>query len=271
MLSAYARLGITPELHRTERAGHAAELARAAHRDGDIHVLGGDGTVMEVVGAMVGSGVRVGIIPGGTGNQLARHLGIPLNVERAVAALATGTPRTMDLARLADGRYFAIAAGLGLDADMIALTSTAAKRRWGVGAYVGGAARALFGAKPFVVRAEVDGKIFEREVSLAMIANIGAVMDGRFKLGPGVRPDDGLLDLCLLSPSGAVDGVSIAARLAAGAFRDDHRMLFARGRHIRVQAPQGVRAEADGEMLAASRLDAQVVANAAVFVGVTGN
>lgn len=265
-LEAFARGGITPRVHHTSAAGHAAEIAAAEAGEGEVFVLGGDGTVMEVVGALVGRSNCVGVLPGGTGNQLARHLGIPLSVPRAVAALASACTVVLDLGRLADGRYFSLTAGIGLDAEMIARTSPASKRRFGVAAYVASAARALPGMQPFTVRVTADGERFERRASLAMIANVGAIMDGRFGLGPGVTPDDGWLDLCVLSPQGFVDGLRLAWRMSRRDFRPHPQMLFVRAKSVRIEGIAGVPAQADGELLSSPILEACVVPRAARFL-----
>ncbi len=265
-IAACRRNSIEPRVRRTTAAGHAAQLARDEAGDDDVLVLGGDGTVMEVVGALVGRRGAVGVLPGGTGNQLARHWGIPLNVSRAVRSFADGTVQTMDLGKLSDGRYFALTAGVGVDAEMIARASKESKRRFGVGAYVWSAARALPGMRPFTVRVTADGQTFEREASLAMVANVGAVMGGQFGLGPGVTPDDGWLDLCVLSPRGLVDGVGLAWRMLRRDFRPHPQMLFVRAKSLRIEAPAGVAAQADGELLAAPILEATVAPHAARFI-----
>lgn len=265
-LSACRAVGLSPRVRRTEAAGHAAQIAAAEADAEPVLVLGGDGTVMEVVGALVGRDVSVGVLPGGTGNQLARYLGIPLSVPRALRALVQAQTVTMDLGRLGDGRYFSLTAGYGLDAAMIAGADPALKRRIGVGAYVWSAARALPAMRSFRVRAQVDGETFESDVALAMIANVGAVMDGRFGLGPGIVPTDGLLDLCLFSAADLVDGVGLAWRMARRDFRPDPRMTFRRGRHIRLEAVGHVAAQADGELLHLPILEAKVVPAAARFL-----
>jgi diacylglycerol kinase family enzyme len=97
---ALASRSIAGEIIYTERPGHAAELAREhGHRYDAVFALGGDGTVMEVAGALSGSDVLVGVLAGGTGNLLARALGIPLRVDRAVSALAAGGELRVDLVR----------------------------------------------------------------------------------------------------------------------------------------------------------------------------
>ena len=271
-LAAFSALGTQVVVHRTTAAGDAARIATSLVAEltpagsDSLFVLGGDGTVMEAVGALVGQKVAIGILPGGTGNQLARHLRIPLRVGAAVRALSTPRLAPLDLGRLAGGRYFALTAGLGLDASMIELTTTASKRRFGVGSYVLGAARALGSQRPFTVRVEADGVVLEREARFAMIANVGDVMSGRFHFGPGVTPNDGLLDICVFSPGGLAEGIALAARLARSDFRPDPRMLFVRGKKVRISTDARVSAQADGELLAGTDLAATVVPAGALFL-----
>lgn len=265
-LAAFTKAGLTPRLHRTTAAGHAAQIAADEAGEGNVFVLGGDGTVMEAVGALVGRETAVGILPGGTGNQLARHLGIPLDVSRAVPALLAGAAQPMDLGRLGDGRYFSLTAGFGIDAAMIAGASPTAKRRFGVGAYVWSAALAMPQMRSFRIRVTVDGEALECEAALAMVANVGAVMDGRFGLGPGISPTDGALDLCVLSARGLGDGLGLAWRMARRDFRPDRRMLFRRGQSLRIEALDATPAQADGELLSTPILDVQTVPAAARFL-----
>lgn len=270
-LVACGEAGIAVRVQRTKAPGDAARIAAAETDGAPILVLGGDGTVMEVVGALVGRGVPVGILPGGTGNQLARHLGIPLNVPRAVRALANAEPLSLDLGLLADGRHFSLTAGFGVDAQMIAGASPALKRRVGVAAYIWSGTQAVMRTRPFNVRAEADGKVYEREAALAMVANVGAVMNGRFGLGPGVSPTDGQLDACILTARGLADGLALASRMARRDFRDDPRMLFVRATELRLTVPEGVPAQADGELISGSSLHASVVAGGASFLAPLGS
>lgn len=265
-LTAFGEIGQAVDVRRTTRAGDAARFASEHIGGAPVFALGGDGTVMEAVGALIGREVPVGILPGGTGNQLARHFRIPLNVRKAVRALRAPRTVPLDLGRLVDGPYFALTAGLGLDAALIAGARPALKRRFGVLAYVWSGAHAVRTQRPFSVRVEADGQVFEREASLAMIANVGALLDGRFALGPGVTPDDGLLDLAIFSPSGVLDGAAHAWRMVRRDFRDDAKMLFLRARRIRISAPDGVPAQADGELLAHAELDATAVPGGARFL-----
>ncbi|HYD54179.1 MAG TPA: diacylglycerol kinase family protein [Gemmatimonadaceae bacterium] len=246
--------GIEVELLLTERPGHAAELAVGCRdRVEAVFVLGGDGTVMEVAGALAHTGVPIGVLAGGTGNLLARALGIPLRVERAVPVLLSGDRLRIDLGRFDTGRRFAIAAGVGIDARMVAQTPGWLKRRLGVLAYTLTASRAVLaavsGRDRFTARITLDGEAIERPAIAVMVANFGAVLADTITLGPGIASDDGVLDLCIFSPRTVGEALRVMRRLLAKDFGDDECILYRRGRHIRVETDPPGPVQADGELL----------------------
>ena len=238
----------------TEHPGHAGELAKAHASGYDVvFALGGDGTVMEVAGALAGTDTRIGVLAGGTGNLLARALGIPLRVDRAVDKLVGGGESRVDLGRFDSGKRFAIAAGVGIDAAMVAETPGWLKRRLGVLAYtiIGtkAALRAVLKREFFEARVTVDGVTETRRAAAVMIANFGAVLGNRITLGPDIRTDDGLLDACVFSPSSLMDAIRIMSRLLRGDFENDPCMLYQSGRDIRVETTPVKSWQADGEMM----------------------
>ncbi len=248
------RHGITTDVVFTERPGHAAEVAAARAASYDVvFALGGDGTVMEIAGALSGTGRPIGVLPGGTGNLLARALGIPFRIPRAVTALLKGSESLIDLGRLDSGRRFAIAAGVGIDAAMVAETPSWLKRRLGVFAYtiMGTRAtlRAVIRRQFFDVRLTVDGVVHERRAAAVMIANFGAVLGETIVLGPQIRTDDGLLDGCVFSPRGLGDAFRIVWRMLRHDFRSDPCVLYAQGKDLRVETTPTLGAQADGELL----------------------
>jgi diacylglycerol kinase (ATP) len=255
----------------TERPGHAAELARERWRDYDaVFALGGDGTAMEIAGALVGTGVPVGVLPGGTGNLLARAIGIPLDIERAVSTLLVGDRRRVDLGRLPDGRFFAVAAGVGIDARMVRDTPGWMKRRLGVLAYAITATRAALSAVIrrdfFRVRLTVDGAVYDRRAAAAMVANFGAILHDRITFGPGIQSDDGVLDACVYSPRSLGDAMRIMWRLLRKDFRSDDCVLYRSGRHIRLDTDPRHEVQADGELVGETPLDVVVEPLAAEFL-----
>ena len=251
---ALAHRNVSTDVAYTERPGHAAEIAAARGAGYDaVFALGGDGTVMEVAGALAGSGRPIGVLAGGTGNLLARALGIPLRIQRAIPALIDGSELLIDLGRLDSGRRFAIAAGVGIDAAMVAETPSWLKRRLGVLAYtiMGTRAtlRSVIRRQYFDARLTVDGEVHERRAAAVMIANFGAVLGERIVLGPGIRTDDGLLDGCVFSPQSVRDALRIMWRLMRHDFRSDPCVLYCRGRDLRVETVPVLPTQADGELL----------------------
>ena len=266
-LRAFAEAGVQCDAVLTAHPGHGAELsAELSPRYDAVFTLGGDGTAMEVVGALANTGRPVGILPGGTGNLLARALGTPRLVRRAVRALLDGELQQVDLGVLDDGRRFAFAAGVGIDAQMIEGASPWLKRRIGVGAYVLAAAKAIFRQRDMRVRATVDGEVIERTAASVMLTNFGAVLDDRLSLGPGIRQDDGKLDLCIFSPGSVLDALRIVWRLSRKDFRSDPCMLFRRGSVFRVETEPPCTAQADGEIIGPTPFDPRVEPRAATLL-----
>jgi diacylglycerol kinase (ATP) len=253
--SALIARGVVCDVQFTRAPGHAAELAlaHAPHYD-VVFALGGDGTVMEVAGALAGSNVPVGVLAGGTGNLLARALGIPLSIERAVRAVVDRPDvQVIDLGRFDSGRRFAVAAGVGIDAAMVAETPGWLKRRLGVLAYTimgsRAALRAVLRRDFFHVRLTIDGVVHERRAAAVMIANFGAVLGDRITLGPGIRIDDGVLDSCVFSPHTMRDALRVMWRLLRRDFRTDPCMLYVPGREVRVETTPPLPWQADGELM----------------------
>jgi diacylglycerol kinase (ATP) len=263
---AFARAGVRCDAVLTTHAGQGADLAGTlSDRYDVIFTLGGDGTAMEVVGALAGSGgPPVGILAGGTGNLIARTLGIPLDVRRAVPVLLDGLEERVDLgvltgARAGLERRFAFAAGVGIDATMIAEASMALKRQFGVLAYMLSWSRAVLRHETFGVRITVDGgPPIEQNASAVMVANFGAVLNDLIRLGPGIRQDDGKLDLCVFSPGTARDAARVAWKLLRKDFRADPCMLYRAGRQFRIETDPPRAVQADGELLGATPFEVAV-------------
>jgi YegS/Rv2252/BmrU family lipid kinase len=265
--AAFRAAGVVCDVVLTQEPGEGGRAAAERHGEYDaVFTLGGDGTAMEVVGALAGSGRPVGVLPGGTGNLIARTLGVPLDVRAAVPALLRGAEARIDLGRLASGQRFAFAAGVGVDARMIEETQPALKRRLGVLAYALTASRAVLRRETFVARVVVDGDAYEREAAAVMVANFGAVLNQLIWLGPGIREDDGMLDLCVFSPGTLRDALRIMWRLVRKDFGDDPCLLYRPGRHFVVDTDPPRQAQADGELLGPTPFEVTVEPRAATLL-----
>jgi len=256
----------------TSHPGHARDVLMARTENWDaVFVLGGDGTVMEVVGALAHSGTPVGVLPGGTGNLVAGVLGVPLGIRQAVRQLVAGDRCTFDLGQLPDGRYFTFAAGVGVDVAMVEKTPFGRKRVLGMLSYAITATRAAFGHNPVWVTIDVDGKRVEAKAVLAMVANAGALLGGRFSIGPDVKPDDGELDLCVFMPERTREVFGLIWRLLRRDFRPHPRMTFARGRVFRISSDPPVPVQADGDIVGRTPIEITVAPRAAVFLRPRGS
>jgi diacylglycerol kinase family enzyme len=218
-----------------------------------VMVAGGDGTVRAVSEAMSGTGVPLTIVPSGTGNLLARNLGLPLgDPEQMVSATFTGTTHPVDIGfadiRRVDGsrerHAFVVMAGIGLDAAMIANTNSQLKKTVGWVAYVDGAARSLATAKPFRVMYQMEsGRLHSARVQSVLFANCGALPAG-IALIPEASIVDGLLDVAVIQPSGWFGWLGVWRKVwwdnsVLRRFRAGRRVLERRGRNSSVRFLQG--------------------------------
>lgn len=198
-------------LETTPEDGGQAQVRDALDRGASLVLAaGGDGTVRSVAEALRDSDAALGLIPAGTGNLLARNIGVPFaSVESACAVAFAGETRRIDVgvatAHRPDGtaseHAFLVMAGVGIDAAMIAGARPELKRRFGWLAYVDAAFRALPKSSKVRVRFRLDGG-HERSahVSTMLVANCGA-LPGNMELIPDGAIDDGLLDVAILQPA----------------------------------------------------------------------
>jgi diacylglycerol kinase (ATP) len=243
----------------TEQMGHAGEIAaERAHRYDATFTLGGDGTADEVIGAVAGTGIAVGVLPGGTGNLLSASLGTPTSITRAVAALLAGKRFHCDLGLIDGSRHYVFSMGIGTDARMMEETSTELKRAIGVFAYALSATKLSVFRETFSVAVEVDGERIERDATMVMVANFGSVLHDLMHLGPDISGNDGLLNACIFSPHTIADAARVFWKMVAKDFSPDPCMEFRAGRHIRIESNPGCSVQADGELVGHTPVSVEV-------------
>jgi len=181
-----------------EDPGHGQTRAAVEAGAEVVFVCGGDGTVMSALGALVGTETAMAILPAGTGNLLAANLGISTDLAAGIAVAVEGGVRRIDVG-VVDDQHFAVMAGMGFDARMLEATSDTVKARIGWPAYVLGALRHLRD-RPMRLTIRVDdGEPMRRRARSVLIANVGRLQGG-VKLLTDATPDDGLLDIAVLTP-----------------------------------------------------------------------
>ena len=194
--------GLEVELKFTAGPGDAAVLAAKAANNGstDVIVAGGDGTINEAIQGMVGTTSRLGILPRGTANVLARELGLPMNIDAAINIAAEGKSRRIHFGIAIDEttntrRHFVLMAGIGLDASVVRGVQPGLKKRIGKGAFwlSGLSHLATWNPNPFTL--EIEGKRYK-----ATFAAIGkaARYGGDLMITPRARLDEPLFEICII-------------------------------------------------------------------------
>lgn len=209
-----------------------------------IFVWGGDGMVQRCVDVLAGSDVPLAIIPAGTANLLASNLGIPKDIGQAVEIGLAGHARRIDVGRL-NGECFAVMAGAGLDARMIGDADGGLKDRFGRLAYVWTGAKHLRD-KPFRAKIKVDGaRWYDGEASCILFGNVGRLFGG-VEAFEDANPDDGLLELGVVSADGVKEWAGTVARAVVGTAGKSPHAYTTKVRSVRVKLDRKVPYEIDG-------------------------
>ena len=209
-----------------------------------IFVWGGDGTVQRCIDAMVGSRAALAILPAGTANLFASNLQIPKNIREAVAIGISGQRHNYDVGQV-NGEHFAVMAGAGLDALMIRDADRSLKDRFGRAAYILTGVRNVTAA-PVKTRVRLDGrKWFNGKASCVLVGNVGKIM-GNIAAFPDARPDDGILEVGVVTAQSRWQWSRTLARTAAGNAPSSPFVETARGKKIDVRFGKAIPYELDG-------------------------
>jgi YegS/Rv2252/BmrU family lipid kinase len=249
-----AREGVTDplwyEVSKSRRAPSCARRAAAKGAD-VVFVWGGDGTVQRCIDALAGTDTAVAILPAGTANLLAANLGIPHDLSAAVRVGLHGDRRRLDTGSV-NGERFTVMAGAGFDARMISDADRGMKDRLGRAAYVITGIRNL-GARGVKATVKVDGTPFyQGKVSCVLAANVGKILGG-IEAFPEARPDDGRLELGVVTAGNPVQWARTFARLARGQAAVSPFVKVTQGKKFSIRFDQKVRYELDGGARPASR------------------
>jgi diacylglycerol kinase (ATP) len=234
-----------PLWYEVPKAKCAPDRVRRALEEGAelVFAWGGDGTVRRCLGELAGTETCLAVIPAGTANLFATNLGIPREIEQAVAIGLRGPRTRFDVGTFEEER-FGVMAGVGFDAAMIR-GSEDLKERIGRMAYVWSGSRSLR-QDAFAAEIQVDGlDWFEGRATCILLGNVGDLFGG-VTVFPDARPDDGQLELGVVTAEGVVQWLRTLARTAAG---DPTRSPFVRAtkaRSVNVSLDRKVRYELDG-------------------------
>ena len=214
-----------------------AQVKRALDEGAElVFAWGGDGMVQRCVDVLAGSSVGLAILPAGTANLFASNLGIPQDIEAAVAIGLRGDRRELDVGKF-NGERFAVMAGAGFDAAMIR-DSGALKDRFGRAAYVWTGTKNLR-LKPFRARIDVDGaEWFKGEATCILLGNVGKLFGG-LEAFEDARADDGKLEVGVVTAHGVLDWSRMITRAVAGSVTQSPFAQTTKARDVKVKVEPG--------------------------------
>lgn len=236
----------TPLWSEVPKSRKAPREVERALEDGAelVFVWGGDGMVQRCVDVLAGTGVKLAIIPAGTANLLATNLGIPKDIEKAVDIGLEGEHRNLDVGRM-NGERFAVMAGAGFDAAMIRDADGGLKDRFGRAAYVWTGSKRLR-AQPFKATITVDGASwYQGKATCILLGNVGNLFGG-VEAFEDAAPDDGMLELGVVSAEGVAQWARTIARTAVGSSHKSPFVKVAKARTVEVVLNRKVLYELDG-------------------------
>lgn len=251
------------EIYETRKEEKVGEVVRARLRDGfDLAVAaGGDGTVSDVIDGLVEIPKPLGIIPTGTGNLIARELGIPEGVNDAVEVIASA-PRSRKIDAMRIGkRVFVLNASVGISASVIGGTTRENKHRFGRIAYVWTTVIKLFTLKSRYLVVSVDGLSHEYRAVEAAIMNCGMLARTLYPKGPEIHIDDGHLDVWILGPKRIRDYPRYIRGIMRGRPVDLARFICAE-MNVTIRSNVPIPVQADGDIIGTTPLDVRLLPGA---------
>jgi YegS/Rv2252/BmrU family lipid kinase len=247
----FRKRGIILDVKKTNRPLHARMIARRAIGKYSVVIAGGgDGTINETINGLAGSDVRLGIIPMGTENALAQGLGIPFSHVAAAKVIARGRAKIFDLGR-ANGRYFILAAGVGLDAKAIADIKPVLKQLLGSKSYHVSAVKTVLTHVPAKLEVWLDDQVLPRWGYFVVIGNV-KYYGGSLEITHQASPHDGYLDVCIFKRTDVINMFKYFVGAASRGYislTDFANIEYFKVRRLVVKSKRPALAHTDAEMI----------------------
>ena len=256
------KAGFEVQFHRTTRGENLGEFVRRSveHSFDLVVASGGDGTVAEVASGLAYSSVPLGILPSGTWNAIARHLLIPLNINRAISLiLGEHDTSSLDLMKVGDHTH-AMNLTIGISVAMIQNTGRAEKRRFGILAYFSNLISQSFGLKLKRYRLSIDGTLYKIRASEILVANYGIIglryLENRLE----IHPDDGKADVIVVRARTILDLPGLFwLTFVKREKRTPIVRIFPGCTNIGISSSNPVAVQADGDIIGTTPIEIKVV------------
>jgi diacylglycerol kinase (ATP) len=260
-----AELGLTGEEVLSEFPGHLAEAAGDA-RDSLLVVIGGDGTVNEVVNGVAGATAEIAVLPSGTGQDFARTHGIPSNFDEAVRVALGSATRMIDLGRVecegGGSRLFANVGSAGMSGAVARRANTMTKAFGGKATFFYALTREFLAWQNTRVVVELDDGVRREGPMHDVIVANGRYHGGGMKLAPEARQDDGLFEVVLIGDVTKPDFLTTALKLYSGRYLSHPKVELLRSSSLAIEADEPLPLEVDGEPIGTTPAHFEVVPSA---------
>jgi diacylglycerol kinase (ATP) len=253
-------------LQLTEGPGHALELAReaAASQLARVTIVGGDGTLSEVINGVLGTPVEIALVSAGTGNDVARTMKLPYNdLLESVDIAFSGESRAIDVGRESE-RCFVSGFGVGFP-SLVADRSSRVKWLGGSAAFAFAIFSALHRMRPISMRLTLDGEGREITCTSILVQNT-PYTGGGLLIAPDARVDDGWLDVVVIGPIRKLDLMLNFARVYSGSHRHHPAFAVYRARRVQIETDEPLRKMFDGDVFGTAPVDVEVRSGAVRIV-----
>ena len=254
--------GIEYDVAKTSAPGHGSRLAQMATQEGwpQVAAIGGDGTINEVLQGVIHTDTMLSIIPGGTGNDLARSLAIPLEIPAAATLLWSGTPAKMDVG-METNRGFASLASLGFPVDVIAHVNENKSIFSGSIKIFAGVWKTLCNLRSHPMTIRTDGQVRRVEAIGVFVQNTRSA-GGGLMIAPEAHPADGMLDLVIIHRISRWDLITTLPKAYKGTHVDHPAVEIVRCRRVTIEPDLPMTKMVDGELVGTAPIQASLVRQA---------
>lgn len=241
------------DIYMTKGPKDATKAAEKAAHNFDILVaIGGDGTVNEVINGMAGSHAILGTLPAGTGNDYAKTLGFPEDLEKAISAFIGGQVKPLDLGQVL-GQYFVNCVGVGFDGTVAYYANQGSKFAKGIWVYVLSILKTLLTYRPKEMEIHLDQKSFSLSTTLVAVG-IGKSYGGGMKILPDAILDDGLFDVCIIEGISPLKTLFTFPQVINGRHINLKEVEIYRSKEVTIHMSSPVKLHMEGEIYTAKDL-----------------
>ncbi|MBN2258931.1 MAG: diacylglycerol kinase family lipid kinase [Clostridiales bacterium] len=258
LLSMFNEKGITYDLVISEYVGEIEEISKKIDEDiyNELIVVGGDGSIVEALGGIIGKNIKLGIVPIGTGNDFIRSYDGKIDVKKAIDNILRGETNKSDIG-LINGHYFINVSGFGMDSYILENLNKIKKIIKGSLAYTVSTFYTLISYKSKKISFEIDGVNYKREIMLAAICN-GIYFGGGMMISPNTKVDDGLFELVIVNKMKKLKFIGVFLKVFKGTHIELKEVEVFSGKEFKIISEERIPLNVDGNIIGNTPVTANI-------------